>query len=77
MAGHEDNGNINVRLGQFTLEVQTAHSWQPNVEDQAAGDIWKRALQHFGCRTEYLNLQSDRCKEIAERFTHQFIVFDN
>jgi hypothetical protein len=44
----------------FGLKVQAAQSWQPYVEDQAAGNIRKLALQHFGRRTEHLNLQPHR-----------------
>jgi len=55
-----------VRLGQFGLKVQAAQSWQPDVEDQAAGNVRKLALQHFGRRTEHLN-RKPPIEKIGER----------
>ena len=56
MAGHEDDWNVNVRLGQFGLKVQAAQSRQSDVEDQAAGNVRKLSLQYFWRRTERLDL---------------------
>ena len=77
MAGHEDDRYMNVRLGEFGLKVQAAQSGQPDVQDQAARDIRKLALQHFGGRAEQLNLQSDRLKKVAEGSAHRYVVLDN
>ena len=77
MAGHKDDWNVNVCLGELGLKVQAAQSWQPDIEDQAAGNIWKLALQHFGRRTEHLNPQTHRLKKIGERPAHGFVVVDN
>src|SRR3981081_3192569 len=70
MAGHKDDWNMNIRLGYVVLKVEAAQSWQSDVEHQAAGNIRELALQHFRRRTEHLNRQSHRLKEISERPAH-------
>jgi hypothetical protein len=77
MAGHENDWNVNVRLGELSLKVQAAQSRQPDVEDQTASNIWKRAPQQFGGRTEHLHPQDYRLEEIGERSTHGFVVVDH
>jgi hypothetical protein len=72
MAGHENDWNV--RLGEFGLKVQPAQSGQPDVKDQAACDVRKLALQHFGRRTEHLNLQAHRFKKIGQRPVRRCIV---
>jgi hypothetical protein len=71
MASHEDDWNVNVRLGKFGLKVQPAQSGQPDVKDQAAGDVWKLALQHlgptpvFGLISIIATAEKDRAKKDA------------
>ena len=77
MAGHEDDWNLNVGLGQLGLKIQPALSGQPDVKHQAAGDIRQPALQHFGRRTEHLNLQSHRLEKIAEPSAYRRVVFND
>jgi hypothetical protein len=40
VAGHKNDWNVNVRLGELELKVQAAQSRQPDVEDQTACNIW-------------------------------------
>src|ERR1700722_18371992 len=70
MTSHEDDWNVDVSLGQLGLKVQPARSGQPDVKDQTTGDVWQLAVQHFGCRTERLNLQAYRLKKIGQRPAH-------
>jgi hypothetical protein len=52
MTSHENYWNIDVGVRQLRLKIQTADSWQPDVQDQAARDIWKRGLKEFRSRGE-------------------------
>src|SRR3979490_340640 len=64
MAGHENDWNVNVRLGQFSLKVEAAQSGKPDVEHQTAGNVRQLALQHVGGRTEYLNPKAYGLKQV-------------
>jgi hypothetical protein len=64
--GDEYNGDADAGVGQFTLKIEPAYSGQPDVEHKATGSIRSLAFQKLRCRTEELNLQSDRANQAAE-----------
>ena len=77
MTGHENDRNVDARLGEFGLELETAHSRQSDVEHQATCCRGELALQQFRRRTEHLHLQADRPEQAAERLAHHRIVVDD
>ena len=64
-------------FAKLGLKVEAAQPGQPDVEDQAAGNVRKLALQKLGSRTEHFDPQAHRPEKIAERFTHRRVVVDN
>src|SRR5271165_2239201 len=52
MARYHDNGNVNVRSGQLSLEVEAAYSGQPDVEHDTARRLRELVLQEFRRRGE-------------------------
>src|ERR1700737_3404023 len=45
MAGHEDDWNVNVRLGQLALKIQAVFSGQPDANPTPAGDLTSSTRQ--------------------------------
>src|SRR5260370_13663138 len=48
----KDHGNLILGLDQLALEIKPADSWQSDVEDQAAGNIWTAAVYKLRCLAE-------------------------
>ena len=74
---HENDRNANIGLRQLGLKVEAAQPGQPDVEDQAAGNVRKLALQKLVRRTEHFDPQPHRPEKVAQRFTHRRVVVDN
>jgi hypothetical protein len=68
---------VDARFGKVDLKIEAAQSGQPDVKNQAAGDIRKLALQKFGSRTEHFDPQAHRPEKIPERLPHRFVIIDN
>jgi len=77
MARHHDNGNVNVRFGQLILEVEAAHSRQPDVKHNTARRLRQFVLQQFRGRGEQFRLKADRSKQAAQRFSNLKVVIDD
>src|ERR1051326_391710 len=77
MSGNKNDGNMNVGLEQFLLEIQAAHTRQSNVKHQTAGSIHPLAAQKLLRGTEQLHLQTHRCQQVLERFTNAGVVINN
>src|SRR5262245_43932025 len=77
VAGHEDDRDMNVRLGQLGLKVEAARPRQPDVEDQTARSIGELALQEFRRRAEHLHAQAYRAEEIRECVAQRRVVVDD
>src|SRR5215510_13820258 len=77
VAGHEYDGNMDVRLGEFGLEIEPAHPRQSDVEHEAACHIGKLASQKVRGRAERLDPEADRSEQAAERLAHGLIVVDD
>jgi hypothetical protein len=45
MSGYKDDGDLNASLGHFPLEVEAAQSRQPHIQDHAAWQIQRFALE--------------------------------
>jgi len=67
MTRYHDNGNVNVRFGQLILEVEAAHSGQPDVEHNTARRLRQFVLQQVRGRGEQSRLKADRSKQAAQR----------
>ena len=77
MAGHEYDGNMNVRFSELGLEIQPADPRQSDVEHKAACHVGKFAAQEVRGRTERLDLEFDGSKQAPERLAHGFVVIDD
>jgi hypothetical protein len=77
MAGYHDNRDVNVRRGQLSLEVEAAHSGQPDVEHNAAWRVREPVLQEFRRRAEQSWLEADRSKQAAQRIANLRVVIDD
>src|SRR5262249_62127352 len=77
MAGHEYDGNVDVRLGELGLEIEPTHPRQSDIEHEAACHIGKLASQKVRGRAERLGPEADRSKQASERLAHGFIVVDD
>src|SRR5207253_10922456 len=44
---HENDRDVGICLYQLGLKFQSTLSRQSDVEDQTAGNVWKRALEEF------------------------------
>src|SRR4029450_11507484 len=62
MSGDEPDGDSKIRLRQLGLEVETAHSRQPDVEHEATCNIGTLALQKLLRRCKYFDPQLYRLK---------------
>jgi hypothetical protein len=74
MPRDEDDGNRDIRLGEFDLEIQATQPGQPDVQDQAAGGLRQAPLQQFCRGPILLDLLADRQEEVADRSAHDWIV---
>src|SRR5215471_4655327 len=77
VAGHEYDGNMDVRLGELGLEIEAAEPGQSHIEHEAACHVGKLASQQVRGRAERLDPETDRTKQASERFAHGFIVVDD
>ena len=59
MTGNEDDRGVDLRPRQFGLEIETAQSRQPDIQNQAAQLVAAAALQEFGGRAERFALKTD------------------
>jgi len=77
MTRYHDNGDMNVRIGQLSLEVETAHSGQPDVEHKAAWRVRELLLQEFRRRAEPSWLKADRSEQAAQRIANLRVVIND
>jgi hypothetical protein len=70
MTRHKDDWDVNARLAQIYLKVETTYPRQSDVEYQTAGGIRQAALQQFGGRSEHLDPQTNRLEKARKRFAN-------
>src|ERR1700732_454556 len=73
----KNDGNINLRLGEFPLKVRSAQIRKPDVEDQASWHIRTFGTQELSSRAEGLGFEAHRPHQSPEsRADSGFIVHD-
>ena len=77
VARYHDNGDVNIRSNQLSLEVEAAHSGQPDVEHNTTRRRGELVLQEFRRRAEQSGLKADRSKQAAQRFANLRVVIDD
>src|ERR1700751_3520596 len=77
MTGDEDDGNVNARIRQLALKVQTVHSRKSHVQDKATWPVRAVAAQERFRRSEGLGTQANRFQHALDGGTHQVIVIDD
>ena len=77
MTGDEDDGNVDARVHQLTLELEAVDSGKSHIEDKAAGSVRALAAQEFLRRREGLGTQAYRLHHALDGRTHQGIVIDD
>ena len=50
MTGNEDDGDLDARVSQLVLKVETADSRKAHVQDKAAWPVRLPTAQEFFCR---------------------------
>src|ERR1700740_533650 len=77
MTGDEDDGNVNARVRQLALKVQTVHSRKSHVQDKATWPVRPVAApKRFRC-SESLGTQANRLQHALNGGAHQVIVIDD
>src|ERR1700752_294290 len=77
MTGDEDDGNVNARVRQLALKVQTVHSRKSRVQDKTTWRLRAVAAQErFRC-SESLGTQANRLQHALDGGTHQVVVIDD
>ena len=71
MTGDENNGNMDARVDQFPLKIQTADSGKPHIEDQATWPVRPLAAQELLRGAEGLGTQADRLQHALDGGAHQ------
>ena len=77
VARYHDNGDVNIRFNQLSLEVEAAHSGQPDVEHNTTRRRGELVLQEFRSRAEQSGLKTDRSKQAAQRLANLRVVIDD
>ena len=77
VAGNENDRNVDVRLNELPLKVETATARQPHVENQAAGRIGSSRRQKFAGRFKGLRLQIDGAHQQLHGVPHGAVVVDH
>src|SRR4051812_47102191 len=77
MSSDEDDWNVNVRLGEIALKIETAKSRHSHVEYQTRWNIRARALKKILSGRKRLDAESHRSDETLQRFAYRFIVVDH
>src|SRR5271157_876505 len=75
--GDEDDRELDVRGGEFSLKVEAASPRQPDIEHQAGGSVRPSGLEEFIYRSEQLRLQPDGSEQAADRLPDCGIVVDD
>ena len=70
MTGDENNGNMDARVDQFPLKIQTADSGKSHIEDQATWPVRPLAAQELLRGAEGLGTQADRLQQNPELRKH-------
>ena len=74
VARDEDNGDLIVRVGHPSLQIESAQIGQPHVQHQTARCIRARALQELLGRRKRFDLQPCGPNEAFQCLTHRRIV---
>src|SRR2546427_5252854 len=77
MTGDKDDRNPDARVNQLVLKVQTVHSRESYVQNQATRSVRPLATEEFLRRPKGLGTQADRLQHALDGGTHQVIVIDN
>src|ERR1700722_11478492 len=77
MAGHEDDRNVNARLGQDVLKLKAVYAWQPDIEHKTTGSIRKLALKKCRGRAEYFDMKVHRLKQVGQSRPHGFVIVND
>src|ERR1700679_442489 len=77
MAGNKDDGDVDVGLGQVTLNLEPAHIRQPHVEHHACRPLRTLAAEKLVRRSECLNPQAYGRNELLNGVTDRLIVVNH
>src|SRR5581483_9748043 len=77
VAGEKDDRDVNIRLDQLLLQVETAQAGKLHVEDQAARRVALRMGEKLPRRGEGLDAPSRRADQTAQCLAHRGIIVDD
>src|ERR1700745_1855009 len=77
MTGGEDDGNVNARVRQLALKVQTVHSRKSHVQDKTTWRVRAVAAQERFRGSESLGTQANRLQHAVDGGAHQVVIIDD
>src|SRR5882672_1420069 len=77
VAGEEDDRHLGVRLDELALQIQPTQPREAHVEYEASRRVETTGVQERPRARKYLDLESHRCDEPAQRVTYRRIVVDD
>ena len=73
----ENDRNLNIGFGELALQVESADSRQPDIEDEATGHVRKLACEELLRGPEQFDLQTHGADKALDCAPHRGIVIDN
>jgi hypothetical protein len=77
MTGDEDDGDLDARISQLALKVQTVDSRKAHVQNKAAWPVRPLSAQELVRNPEGLGPQAHGLQQALDGRTHGGIVIDN
>jgi hypothetical protein len=77
VAGDENDRNLQTRLGQFALHIESTHAWESYVQYQATWTIWELASQKLLRAGKRLGAQTYRLQQTLHRSTHLIVIIND
>jgi hypothetical protein len=74
VSAYEDDGNIDICPGQFTLKIKAAYSTQQHVQHQALWPIRELIAQEVLCGLERLSSQASGFDQALNSLSHGGII---
>src|SRR4030095_9753413 len=77
VCGYEDDGDTDVSSDQLCLQVQSAESRQPYIQDHAVRAISELPFKKVVRRCEGFGFEADRTQQVLQRAAHGGVVLND
>jgi hypothetical protein len=68
---------VNFCFDQIIVKIQPASPRQPDIENEASGEVWAGAVQEFLHGAEQLDAQAYGSEKVLERLAYVLIVIND